>query len=255
MMSPESTHPMLTEEGRANVFRLIGRDDDQGRMAGDWLASRRPPRGIGIVHDGSTYGKGLAMQTRARLREDGVREALFAEYVPGAADYGPLVEQVREAGIGLLYVGGYGPDAGRIVRTARDQGSSLQLVGGDGLEMEEFWTVAGPAGEGAIFTARRDASAEPAAVNVLAAFDAMGLGRLPSGLGAYAAVQIWAEAAERAGTVDPAKVTQALHRGRFASVLGRVAFDTKGDVEGAVWQWQIWHNGSYAPLPSAQAMH
>jgi branched-chain amino acid transport system substrate-binding protein len=83
----------------------------------------------------------------------------------------------------------------------------------------------------------------------------MGLGSLPSGLGAYAAVQVWSEAAARAGSVDPGKVTQALHRGRFGTVLGRVTFDEKGDVEGAVWQWQVWHNGSYAPLPVQQSMH
>ena len=77
MMSPDSTHPQLTEEGRANVFRLAGRDDIQGRLAGDWLAQRHPPPRIAIVHDGSTYGRGLAEQARARLREDPGREALF----------------------------------------------------------------------------------------------------------------------------------------------------------------------------------
>ena len=36
MITPSSTHPRLTEEGRQNVFRLIGRDDDQGRLAGGY---------------------------------------------------------------------------------------------------------------------------------------------------------------------------------------------------------------------------
>ena len=40
MITPFSTHPRLTEEGRQNVFRLIGRDDDQGKLAGDFLADR-----------------------------------------------------------------------------------------------------------------------------------------------------------------------------------------------------------------------
>ncbi len=86
---------------------------------------------------------------------------------------------------------------------------------------------------------------------MLEAFRALGMGPLPTGLDAYAAVQVWAEAATRAGSAEPAKVTQALHRGRFASALGKVAFDEKGDVEGAVWQWQVWHDGSYAPLQPA----
>ena len=254
MISPDSTHPRLTEEGRGNVFRLTGRDDVQGRMAGDWLAAQRPARRIAIVHDGRTYGRGLAERARARLREHDVHEAMFAAYAPGETDFGGLVEQVRRAGVDLLFVGGYGPAAGRIVKAARQQGSRLRLVGGDGLSGAEFWATAGSAGEGTVFTARRDLRREPGAARVLEALRALGGGDLPSGLGAYAAVEVWAQAAARAGTADPAEVTEAIHRGRFATVIGRVAFDAKGDLGDATWQWQVWHDGSYAPLQAAMAM-
>jgi branched-chain amino acid transport system substrate-binding protein len=254
MITPDSTHPRLTEEGRRNVFRLTGRDDRQGMLAGDFLAGQRQGRRIGIVHDGSTYGQGLAEQTRRRLHERGVEESVFEAYVPGEPDQSALVDRLRQAGVGLLYVGGYGPDAARIVRAARQQGSTLQLVGGDGLGMDEFAPIAGAAGEGAIFSTRRDVARSPEAAVVLAQFRARGLGSLPSGIGAYAAVQVWAQAAERAGTLAPAAVDRALRYGRFATVLGWVAFDDKGDLEGADWQWQIWHAGSYGPLQASVAM-
>ena len=254
MLTPDSTHPLLTEEGRPNVFRLIGRDDEQGRMAADRLAALRPVRPIAIVHDGSTYGSGLATQARLQLRRNGAQEALYASYPPGAEDYATLIGQLREARIGVLYVAGYGADAARILLAAREQGSKLQMVGGDGLGLEEFWDVAGAAGEGTIFTTPRIPTDSPAAQQVLAAFRALGLGSLPTGLGAYAAVQSWAEAAERAESLDPAEVALALHRSRFTTVLGRVAFDAKGDMAGADWQWRMWHQGGYAPLPPAMAM-
>jgi branched-chain amino acid transport system substrate-binding protein len=254
MMSPDSTHPQLTEEGRGNIFRLAGRDDLQGRLAGDWLAYQRPPRRIAIVHDQSTYGRGLAERARERLREHGISEALFASYEPGQATFAGLVEELQRAEVEVLFVGGYGPDAGRLIRAARDRGSRVQLVGGDGLAMEEFWAAAGAAGEGAVFTARPDLKQIPAAAKVLDEFRAMGLGPLPWGLAAYAAVEVWAAAAGRAGTVDPGQVTKVIHRGRFATALGRVAFDVKGDVEGADWQWQIWHDGFYAPFDPPVAM-
>ncbi len=253
MMTTESTHPLLTEEGRPNIFRLIGRDDVQARIAGDWLAAQRPRRPIGIVHDGSTYGRDLAERTRKRLHALGVREALFATYTAGEADPRTLLDQVDRAKVGVLYVGGYGPDAGHIVKAAQARQMMLQFVGGDGLEMDEFWTIAGDAGDGTVFTARRDPSHEPGAAAVLEAFRAEGLPPVPAGLGAYAAVQVWAAAAARAGSVEPRQVTEALHRGWFDSVLGRVSFDPKGDVEGAVWQWQIWQDGSYHPLPVDEA--
>ena len=58
------------------------------------------------------YGQGLAAQTRRRLRQLGVVEALYAAYTPGEQDYEALVERLRGHAIDVLYVGGYGPDAG-----------------------------------------------------------------------------------------------------------------------------------------------
>jgi branched-chain amino acid transport system substrate-binding protein len=248
MITPSSTHPRLTEEGRRNVFRLIGRDDRQGELAGDFLVAHWANRRIAILHDGSVYGEGLAAQTRQRLRQRGVTEVIYDAYRPGATDYAALVARLQRAGIDVLYIGGYGPDAGRILRTARERGDDLQLIGGDGLGMDEFWLSAGAAGAGTIFSGRPDVRGLPEAAAVLAAFRARGLGPRPFGIGAYAAVEVWAQAVERAGTPDPGTVARGLRRGRFDTVLGPVAFDDKGDLEGAGWQWQVWANGNHRPL-------
>jgi branched-chain amino acid transport system substrate-binding protein len=253
MISPSSTHPRLTEEGRANVFRLTGRDDRQGEMAARFLAETYADLRIAILHDGSTYGERLARETRSQLHRRGIEEALFEIYRPGALDYSNIVAELRQARIDVVYVGGYGPDAGRILRTARAQGEDLQMVGGDGLAMDEFWSVAGRAGEGTVFTARRDVRTTPAAAPVLKAFKERGLGPRPGGIGAYAAVKIWATAAERAGSVDLPPVERELRRGRFATPLGRVAFDDKGDLRDSVWQWYVWKDANYTPLPQDRA--
>jgi branched-chain amino acid transport system substrate-binding protein len=248
MITPSSTHPRLTEEGRQNVFRLIGRDDDQGRLAGDFLADRFGHRRLAILHDGSIYGEGLAQQARKQLRARGAREVLYDRYTPAAADYTRLLRRLQEARIDVLYIGGYGPDAGLIVRTARKRGDDLQLIGGDGLDMDGFWSVAGASGERTIFSGRPDVRNRPDAAAVLERFRRRGLGTRTAGLGAYAAVQVWAQAVERAGTLELAPVARAMRRSSFGTVLGRVAFDGKGDLEGAAWQWKVWTDGAYVPL-------
>jgi branched-chain amino acid transport system substrate-binding protein len=252
MISPSSSHPRLTEEGRLNVFRLYGRDDDQGRLAGDFLAEHWARQRIAILHDGSTYGEGLAIEARKQLRARGVTEAIYALYKPNAADYTDLVEQMEAAEIDVLYVGGYGPDAGRILRTARERGNGLRLVGGDGLGMDEFWTIAGRAGEGTIFSGQREPSTLPGAADVLAEFRARGLGTRSGGLAYYAAVQVWAQAVERAGTLKLAAVAETLREKRFKSVLGPVAFDREGDLRGASWQWKVWSKGAHTSLNRAE---
>jgi len=248
MISPGSTHPRLTEEGRRNVFRLIGRDDRQGAMAGDFLARHYRDRDIGIVHDGSVYGRGLAGQTRLRLRQLGMVEALYAAYTPGEQDYTALAARLRGQAIDVLYVGGYAPDAGAILRSARALGYDVQPIGGDALGGEEFWTVAGEAGEGTIFSARPEVHWRPGSAAERTALRLRGLGPGTFGIGAYAAVEVWAQAVERVGTVDLTIVADELRRGRFHAVLGPVAFDEKGDLRGAGWEMQIWSNGDYAPL-------
>ena len=68
------------------------------------------------------------------------------------------------------------------------------------------------------------------------------------------AVEAWAEAVKRAGSPAPAAVIKALHKGKFATVLGWVGFDGKGDLEGGDWQWQVWRdNGQYEVVKGALA--
>jgi branched-chain amino acid transport system substrate-binding protein len=248
MITPSSTHPRLTEEGRQNVFRLKGRDDQQGELAADLLAAHWPGAEIAILHDGSVYGEDLAIQVRRYLRSKGVGAGIYDLYRPDQADYSALAVRLQSAGIEALFLGGYGPDAARIIRALRARGDDLQLVGGDGLGMEEFWTIAGTDGAGTLFSTRPQPRGLPATTALLDRLRAKGLSTPSAGLGWYAAVQVWAEAVERARTLDVAAVAEMLRRGRFETALGRVSFDPKGDLEGASWQWQQWNDGTYAPL-------
>jgi branched-chain amino acid transport system substrate-binding protein len=248
MITADSTHPRLTEEGRQNVFRLIGRDDRQGELAGDFLADHWRKQEIAILHDGSTYGEGLAIEARKQLRARGGLEAIYDFYAPDAHDYSELLARLQRAGIDVLYIGGYAPDAVRILRAARERGLDLQLVGGDGLGMDEFWAAAGDLGEGTIFSSWRELRERPEAAALLARFQGRGLGTRTFGLGAYAAVQVWAQAVERVGSLELRDVARTLRRSRFETVLGRVAFDAKGDLVVAAWQWKVWTDGDYVPL-------
>jgi branched-chain amino acid transport system substrate-binding protein len=79
-ISPASTNPMFTDQGRANVFRVIGRDDAQGTLAGNYLADHWGDKKIAILHDNTTYGKGLADEMKKQLNKRGVTETIYKAY-------------------------------------------------------------------------------------------------------------------------------------------------------------------------------
>ena len=247
MISPASTNPRLTDEGGENVFRVAGRDDLQGEIAGDYLADQWAGKAIAILHDQTTYGKGLAEETRKQLNERGITEAMFEAFTPGESDYSALVSKMQAAGIEVFYVGGYSAEAALILRQARTRGYDAQLVSGDGIVTEDFWLIAGPAGEGALMTFFPDARGNPEAASAVDAFRARGYEPEGYTLHAYAAVQVWAQAVEKAGTLELATVIEALRDGRFDTVLGALDFDEKGDVTTPSFVWYVWHDGRYTP--------
>lgn len=68
----------------------------------------------------------------------------------------------------------------------------------------------------------------------------------------YAAVQAWAQAAERAGSLNLQAVIAALRQHRFDTVLGPIEFDAKGDLNVQSLEWYVWRDGGYMPLQGAE---
>jgi branched-chain amino acid transport system substrate-binding protein len=246
-ISAWATNSKLTEESRANVFRVCGRDDQQGIIAGNYLADHWGEKEIAILHDGEAYGRGLAEETKKTLNARGVREAIFEQITPGLVDYFEIVEKIQATNIDVLYYAGYPPEAGLLIRQLRDRGDDLQFVSADGVYSENSWLIAGTAGEGTLFTSFRDPSKNPGAAAIMER--ARERKMIPSYqlLYSYGAVQAWAAAVERAGSLDLEAVSTSLHSHEFDTVLGRISFDEKGDVIPASFDWFVWTKGEFVP--------
>ncbi len=248
-ISPASTNPKFTDEGSWNTFRVCGRDDQQGKVAGKFLAEHFKGDKIAILNDNSAYGKGLADETAKALKADGVQPALEAAYTPGERDYSALVSRLKAAGISVIYVGGYHTESGLIIRQAKEQGMKATLVGGDALVTNEFWQIAGDAGNGTMMTFPADPRKRPTAAAVVQEFKAKGVDPEGYVLYTYAAIQVWADAAKKAGTVDPRKVADTLKSsGPWQTVLGPISFDKKGDITSSDYVLYVWKDGSYAQM-------
>jgi branched-chain amino acid transport system substrate-binding protein len=248
-ISPASTNPALTEDaqekGWYNVFRTCGRDDAQGIVAGKFLAEKYKGKNVAILHDKTAYGKGIADETKKNMNANGLKEVMYEAYTAGEKDYSALVSKMKQANIDAFYLGGYHTEGGLIIRQAREQGLDAQMVSEDALVTAEFWTIAGPAGEGTLMTFQPDPRKRDSAKALVERFKAAGYDPEGYTLYTYAALQVWKAAAEAAGTTDTEAVSDAIRGKSFDTVLGELTFDEKGDVKDPEYVWYIWSDGGY----------
>jgi branched-chain amino acid transport system substrate-binding protein len=246
MISPTSSNPVLTELGRANVFRVQPRDDAVGVVAGNYLADHWPGKKIAILHDNTTFGKGVAELTKKQLNNRSLTETIYQAYVPGQNNYGAEVADLQAADIVVAFVGGYHTEIALMARAAHERGYPLQLIAGLTLATEEFGLIGGPGAEGTLFIDNPDARQNAEAAPVVERFRASGFEPEGSTLNDYCAVQVWAQAAEKASSLELPAMIASLRNHQFDTVLGPIGFDEKGDVTLQSPVVYVWHaDGSH----------
>jgi branched-chain amino acid transport system substrate-binding protein len=250
-ITPASTNPLFTERKLWNVARVCGRDDQQGAVAGEYIARNFKGKNIAILDDKTTYGKGLADETKKALNKAGITEKMYESYNKGDKDFNAIVSRLKRDNIDLVYVGGYHQEAGLILRQMRDQGLKTVLMAGDALADKEFASITGPAGEGTLFTFGPDPRKKPTAKAIVEKFRAKNIDPEGYTLYTYAAIQVWSGAVKKAGTTDPKKVMATIKAGSWDTVIGTLQYDAKGDIKQidyVVYKWDA--NGGYAEIGS-----
>ena len=245
-ISPASTNPTFTDDRAGpNIYRVCGRDDQQGGVAGKYLASHLADKKIAFVHDKTAYGKGLADETKKAMNGAGKQEEMYEAITAGEKDYSALVSKLKQANIDVVYFGGYHTEAGLIIRQMRDQGMQTILMGGDALITQEFWSITGDAGEGTLMTFSPDPRKNPAAADLVKRFKDKGIEPEGYVLYTYAALQAWKQAAEKAKSIESADVVKAMNDTEFDTVIGKFKFNEKGDPNLPPYAVYRWSNGTY----------
>jgi branched-chain amino acid transport system substrate-binding protein len=244
-ISPGSTATAYTDRGLKNVFRVCGRDDQQGGVIGQYLVENFKGKRVAIIHDKTAYGKGLADEVKKVINAAGLNEVIYEGFNRGDKDFSALVTKLKQANVDVVMDGGYHTEAGLIVRQMREQGMSTRLIAGDALVTDEFWQIAGAAGEGTMMTFSPDPRKNPAVAPLVEKFRKTGYDPEGYTLYSYAALQAWTQAVTKVGSTDTAKVTAALKSEKFDTVLGQIGFDAKGDVTAPGYVVYAWKAGKY----------
>lgn len=236
-----ASNPLITERGLKNIFRIFGRDDQQGMVAATFIARRFKDKKIAVVDDKSTYGKGVADEIARVLEASHMKPVIRESITPGAKDYSALVAKLKEAKVDAMAYGGYYPEVAAILREAQHANYKLSVVGGDSLSISELAAAAGPTVDNVIFTFAPDHRKNPANANVVRRFREAKIEPEGYVLYAYAGMQLFQQAAEKVKSVHPADLQKALSEGTFETVIGTLSFDAKGDNKSPgfiVYQWK-----------------
>lgn len=250
MVTPSSTTPELSARGLWNVFRTIGRDDQQASDAADYALKHWHGKRIAILHDKAAYGKGLADAFKDALNRGGMQEVYYGSVNPGEKDYGVIVNRLKAANADYIYFGGYHPEAGLLLRQMREQSLRATLMGGDGLNTSELAAIAGDAVEGTLLTNPVDMSADPAAHESMKVLAADKIPAETFTVSGYAAVQVIAYGISKVGQADdPEAVAAAIKSApTIPTIIGRISYGDRGDITSKVFGLSRWENGKIVPV-------
>jgi branched-chain amino acid transport system substrate-binding protein len=245
MITPGSTNPKLTEKGYKGIFRVCGRDDQQGRTAALFTVNHLKIKNVAILHDKTTYGQGLADEFK-RFLGDKAQIVYYGGIVQGDKDFKMVLTTAKNEKPALIFFGGVYPEAGLLVKQARELGMNVKFMSGDASIDPMFIEIAGVAeAEGTFLTFSPDADNIPTAKSFIVKYRSK-YGEIgPYSIYAYDAANILLDAINEAKSTESTLVIDKLHSKEFDVALGKIKFDTRGDVSTSPYVVWITKGGKF----------
>jgi branched-chain amino acid transport system substrate-binding protein len=233
-----STNPQLTEQGFHDVFRDIGRDDQQGPFAAAFMVNELHAHRIAVVHDNTVYAKGLAEATRMALEDKpDVKVVFFDAITPGEKDFTSTLTRIKSLRPDVLYFTGYYAEGGLLARQFKELRLPGAFMAGDANNDPTFIKEAGSAANGALITSAPLAQFLPTAKGFIATYrKTYGMAPGPYSSYEYDAVNIVLAAIRRAHSTDRGAIVSALAKTNdYRGVTGMITFNAKGDRAGITY--------------------
>lgn len=237
-----STAIRLTEKGLRYFFRTCPRDDEQGRVAVRTIEKMKH-RNVALLHDNTTFAKGLAEEVRGRLKKKGSSVSFYDALTPGERDYTAILTKMKSARPDVVFFTGYYPEAGLLLRQKKERNWNVPFIGGDATNNPDLVKIAGKGGsQGFMFLSAplpKDLSSKQAK-SFLHSFNKK-YGHPPNSIYSVLAgdgFRVVIDAVSLAGSTDPDRIADILHRQYKDKngLTGMISFNAKGDRAGDIYR-------------------
>ena len=251
MISGSATNPKLTEQGFKNVFRTVGRDDQQGPAIAQYLANMKVKK-VAIADDATAYGEGLANEVEKTLKAAGVQVVAREKATDKTTDFKAILTKMKGKSPDAVFYGGMDATGGPMVKQARELGIKAVFSFGDGACTDEMAKLAGTAAEGLICS-QAGLPASAASKEFNDAFKAKYGEVKQYAPFYYDAVGLMIAAMQKADSTDPAKYLPELQKISYNGATGKIEFDEKGDRKNAEITIFTLKDGKVVPIGVVKA--
>ena len=230
-LTPGSTNPKVTEQGFANLFRLVGRDDQVALHAADYAIRTMKIKKFAVLNNKTTYGSGVAEEFRKYALSQGAEIVSFDGVAEQELDFRANIAAMKAKGAQAVFWGGMYDQGGPLVVQMRQDGFQIPLFSGDGMMNSELLKSLGNYGGNVFISFWPDHYQIPAAQPFIQKYVAKYGSIEPYSLYGYDAANVLFAAMTKAGTTDPDKVSATLKSQPFETLFGPIEFDEKGDLK------------------------
>lgn len=232
VISGSATNPTLTERGLKNVFRTVGRDDQQGPAIAAYIAGELKGKKVAIIDDKTAYGEGIANEVEKTLKGAKVNIVARERTTDKETDFKAILTKIKAKNPDVVFHGGMDATGGPMLKQARELGIKAVFAFGDGACTNEMSKLAGPASEG-MACSQAGLPAEAASKEFKDTFTAK-YGEIKQYAPYfYDGTMAMIEAMKKADSTDPAKFVPVISQVSFTGATGKVEFDAKGDRKDA----------------------
>lgn len=238
-------HPDVTRAG-AYVFRTSFLGQIQGKAGAKLIGDMMGKQKVVVITRQNDFGKSLAAGFKDTAADYGITVINEYQYSIKDRQFGSIVAKIKADNPEAIYASGYYFTAGPLVSQLRAAGVTVPIIGQEGYDSQKFIEIAGAAAEGVIITTSLDRDSDvPETADFIEAFEAQaGFKTDMVAASSHTAVKVAADAIMRAGSTDPAKILAALKETNLKVSTGTIKFNALGEVMKAV-QVQVVKDGNW----------
>ncbi|WP_419901370.1 ABC transporter substrate-binding protein [Kiloniella sp.] len=244
-ISAFAVHPDITKSGDF-VFRTSFVGEVQGRAGAKLIGEMLGKKKVVVITLKNDFGKSLAAGFKSKAADFGIDIINEYEYSIKDRQFGPIVTKVKSDKPDAIYASGYFFTAGPLVAQLRSAGIDVPVIGQEGYDSEKFIEIAGPSSDGVLITTSLDRDSSVAeAKDFIAAFEAKaGYKADMVAASGHTAAKVAIAALRKAGTTDRKAIRDAIAETNMVASTGTISFNGLGEVKKDV-QVQVVKDGAW----------